>query len=1220
MIKMQKKLLIILSIVVISSISIFSYNQFLNKKVENVSATSNWLSGYTNRKMIRATQPIKTGALYGNVSFGTTGKIDTAASFDGNGDYITFPDSDDYSFGTGDFTIDFWIKRNSVSNAEEGVLGQMYDSSNGNPRNVIMLQADNKIWFYDYYYYDGTNGTLMTNGTISDTNWHHVAFVRSSGTLYAYIDGAASGSKTWANSGDNNYPMYIGYGRTSTGVQAYFNGLLDEVRISNGVARWTTTFTPSTTAYTADSYDKLLLHFDEASGSTSTYSGAGANTLTNYQVKVPVTYASGMNADFSDLRFTSSDGTTLLDYWIESSTASTSAVVWVEIPTIVDSAKIYMYYGKSDATTVSNGTNTFPLFDDFSGDLSKWTTGGGGTVAISSGRINFSGGTYTNNTFFKSNTTFPFSSTSGYAVELKTWESTIFGIGWFWACGFFETLTTTSAYNTGFGSTYSYGQSIRHTGASIDRMQHIPYSGVTTYTGTNPSQDGDVSINLFTASAKMLYNDTQINGSTSSTIAPTASLLVGCTNYDAGSGSTYGGTTSFDAIFVRKYIANEPLLSIGSAETGTSEETDCVSTATVTCTQTIIGVEKINKYTLSGTSTGTTTWTPPSGVTSIEYLVVAGGGSGGGEKGGGGGAGGYRTNYEGTPLSISSSAFNITVGAGGAGVASGAHGLKGSDSILTNGTTTITATGGGGGNAGGGGTSTVKDGGSGGGGAWNTLTGGLGNTPSTTPSQGYDGGDGSGSSYYCAGGGGGAGGAGADAVTTVAGAGGVGLSNSITGVATYYAGGGGGGSYGATGGAGGSGVGGAGGNGGTRTVGTAGTAHTGSGGGGGGELMASGAGGSGIVIIRYSVSPVLSEITAVTTPTADTTPDYIFSSTSAGTITYGGSCSSATTTATVGNNTITFNTLTEGTYSDCTIKVTDSSSVDSNTLTVTSFTVSIAAVDNSCWYCDYYYDESNVLKTGKNGALDFSFTYQDPITSATLSGYRIAIDTENLSLSNIDSQADVIVPNTSTWVSSSAARGTTVTNSQISVKETPNASLYQIGYGTGSARKLYYWWVKLKNSNGVESGWIPGPSFYTPKKHYPVVRIVADKEIAAIGTDIQFCAGTDLTDQTTETSRDSCYSTCWKGTPGSAVVAIDNTDWECSICYNSSNQPVSCTDPTLIAEGKTNFEWRVPSGYVAETDYSYQSSTSSTSANPIIKFNNVTNTLRMVLSITGSEC
>jgi hypothetical protein len=86
-------------------------------------------------------------------------------------------------------------------------------------------------------------------------------------------------------------------------------------------------------------------------------------------------------------------------------------------------------------------------------------------------------------------------------------------------------------------------------------------------------------------------------------------------------------------------------------------------------------------------------------------------------------------------------------------------------------------------------------------------------------------------------------------------------------------------------------------------------------------------------------APVIAEVTAVTTPTSDPSPNYTFSSTKAGTITYGGSCSSGTTSATSGNNTITFLTLSDGTYSDCTIIVTDSDGNASNILAITSFIV-----------------------------------------------------------------------------------------------------------------------------------------------------------------------------------------------------------------------------------------------------------------------------------------
>ena len=86
-------------------------------------------------------------------------------------------------------------------------------------------------------------------------------------------------------------------------------------------------------------------------------------------------------------------------------------------------------------------------------------------------------------------------------------------------------------------------------------------------------------------------------------------------------------------------------------------------------------------------------------------------------------------------------------------------------------------------------------------------------------------------------------------------------------------------------------------------------------------------------------APTIDEVVVVSTPTINSTPNYTFSSDETGTITYGGSCSSTTTDAASGNNTITLNSLSDGTYSDCTITVTDTAGNISNKLTLTSFSV-----------------------------------------------------------------------------------------------------------------------------------------------------------------------------------------------------------------------------------------------------------------------------------------
>jgi len=264
----------------------------------------------------------------------------------------------------------------------------------------------------------------------------------------------------------------------------------------------------------------------------------------------------------------------------------------------------------------------------------------------------------------------------------------------------------------------------------------------------------------------------------------------------------------------------------------------------------------------------------------VSHVVVAGGGGGAQSRGGGGGAGGFKevvspsSPYTGSPLNgypsspnrvtVTATAFPITVGGGGAGGTDAGPsvcgiGTSGSNSVFS----TVISAGGGGGAPGCAnsppyGPAAVQRtglaGGSGGGGGSGNDGGGLGgagNTPPVSPAQGFAGGDASSGSTKSAGGGG-ATVKGTDGSPGGDGCGGAGATSSINATPTARAGGGGGGqgggpSAGRAGGAGGGGPGGGTGNG------DAGTVNTGGGGGGGGNPSGrdGGAGGSGIVIIRY---------------------------------------------------------------------------------------------------------------------------------------------------------------------------------------------------------------------------------------------------------------------------------------------------------------------------------------------------------------------------------
>lgn len=254
------------------------------------------------------------------------------------------------------------------------------------------------------------------------------------------------------------------------------------------------------------------------------------------------------------------------------------------------------------------------------------------------------------------------------------------------------------------------------------------------------------------------------------------------------------------------------------------------------------------------TSSGT--FTPSQNIT-CDYMVVAGGG--GSVREGGGGAGGTRSTVTTTgglgqlesALSLTATTnYTVTIGAGGVG---GASATNGSNSVFS----TITSTGGGYGSQPG------QAGGSGGGGGRSSSAGSRAGGAASPSGQGFSGGSGDATDNADAGGGGGggAGAAGSNGSGQVGGAGGNGIWTAITNALSigqlssgnYYLGGGGGGGAGTTAGTGGLG---GGANGVTSGNGNAGTANTGGGGSGTKTSVyptsTGGAGGSGIVIVRYA--------------------------------------------------------------------------------------------------------------------------------------------------------------------------------------------------------------------------------------------------------------------------------------------------------------------------------------------------------------------------------
>ena len=165
-------------------------------------------------------------------------QIDTAQSqfggasalFDGTGDYVSAAASTDFEFGSGDFTIEFFLRLTGPDNFS------IFYTEDGN----TSLHFDASRWVWRA---NNTN-VFVTTDDPNLNQWYHIALVRNGTTTTLYRDASAEASGTSVDCANSNSAIRIG-----TGYQS-LNGHIDELRITKGVARYTSAgFTVPTAAF-----------------------------------------------------------------------------------------------------------------------------------------------------------------------------------------------------------------------------------------------------------------------------------------------------------------------------------------------------------------------------------------------------------------------------------------------------------------------------------------------------------------------------------------------------------------------------------------------------------------------------------------------------------------------------------------------------------------------------------------------------------------------------------------------------------------------------------------------------------------------------------------------------------------------------------------------------------------------------------------------------------
>jgi hypothetical protein len=154
-------------------------------------------------------------------------------AFDGSGDYLVGRTTDLLSFNTGDFTVEMWVYPNSVA----GNIVLIDTRSSGTDSGwAFYINSSSKLALFT------SNADRITAGSaLSASTWTHVVLARSGSTLAIYMNGVQSATATYSTTMTCPGRISIASGFDNA---APLNGYIDDLRITKGVARYISTFTP----------------------------------------------------------------------------------------------------------------------------------------------------------------------------------------------------------------------------------------------------------------------------------------------------------------------------------------------------------------------------------------------------------------------------------------------------------------------------------------------------------------------------------------------------------------------------------------------------------------------------------------------------------------------------------------------------------------------------------------------------------------------------------------------------------------------------------------------------------------------------------------------------------------------------------------------------------------------------------------------------------------
>ena len=180
------------------------------------------------------TYPVLTDIVKGhtttfNSDLPRSGSLDVF-QFNGLDDYISFASSSDFTFGTGDFTFEFWANPDYFGNR-----GTFYDSRpSGGTTGITIGHESSSGEIRVYMNASSGSDIVVQSSDFATGEWQHIAVTRSSGTVSLYINGTLKDSGTRTSDLNNTNAVNIGYKTYTSSTYDYFDGKLSQVRVYKG--------------------------------------------------------------------------------------------------------------------------------------------------------------------------------------------------------------------------------------------------------------------------------------------------------------------------------------------------------------------------------------------------------------------------------------------------------------------------------------------------------------------------------------------------------------------------------------------------------------------------------------------------------------------------------------------------------------------------------------------------------------------------------------------------------------------------------------------------------------------------------------------------------------------------------------------------------------------------------------------------------------------------